>query len=59
MEEFHQRWLAVLAHELRTPLATIAGFTEFLLEELPGPLNSRQREKLLHIQKARDSSWKY
>jgi signal transduction histidine kinase len=39
-------FMASLAHELRNPLNGILGFTEFLLEEKPGPLNPRQKEYL-------------
>jgi PAS domain S-box-containing protein len=39
-------FLANMSHELRTPLNGILGFTEFLLDGKPGPLNSRQREYL-------------
>jgi PAS domain S-box-containing protein len=39
-------FLANMSHELRTPLNGILGFTEFLLDEKPGPLNARQREYL-------------
>lgn len=42
-------FLASMSHELRTPLHTIIGFSELLLEELDGPLNSKQRRFLGHI----------
>jgi len=34
--------LATMAHELKTPLAIIAGYIELLLGQRAGPLNSRQ-----------------
>lgn len=34
----------VFSHEVRTPLALVAGAAELLAEETPGPLNDRQRE---------------
>ncbi|HEY4213741.1 MAG TPA: HAMP domain-containing sensor histidine kinase [Steroidobacteraceae bacterium] len=39
-------FLAALAHELRTPLNGMIGFSEFLLDEAPGPLNDKQKEYL-------------
>ncbi|MBI5503438.1 MAG: PAS domain S-box protein [Deltaproteobacteria bacterium] len=39
-------FLATMSHELRTPLNGIIGFSEFLVDEKPGPLNPRQREYL-------------
>ncbi len=31
-----------VTHELRTPLNSVLGFTELLLDEVPGPLNAQQ-----------------
>jgi PAS domain S-box-containing protein len=42
-------FLASMSHELRTPLHTVIGFSELLLEEMEGPLNSKQKRFLGHI----------
>ena len=39
-------FLANMSHELRTPLNGIIGFSEFLYDEKPGPLNPKQKEYL-------------
>jgi signal transduction histidine kinase len=39
-------FLANMSHELRTPLNGIIGFSELLVDEKPGSLNSKQREYL-------------
>ncbi len=38
--------LATAAHELKTPLAIVAGYIELLLSQKAGPLNDRQRKIL-------------
>jgi signal transduction histidine kinase len=46
-EMWHRRMaLATMAHELKTPLAIVAGYIELLLSERAGPLNDRQRQIL-------------
>lgn len=42
--------LATMAHELKTPLAIIAGYIELLLGQRAGPLNERQRQILVDSQ---------
>jgi len=42
-------FLANMSHELRTPLNGIIGFTEFLVDQKPGPLNAKQKEYLSDV----------
>lgn len=42
--------LAAAAHELKTPLATIAGYTDFLLGNHAGPLTEKQKWVLNEMQ---------
>lgn len=42
--------LATFAHELKTPLAIISGYVDFLLDETPGALSVRQRQILKDVE---------
>jgi PAS domain S-box-containing protein len=42
-------FLATMSHELRTPLNGIIGFSEFLIDEKAGTLNTRQKEYLSDV----------
>lgn len=42
-------FLTAMSHELRTPLNSIIGFTELLLQRLPGDLNREQERQLTMV----------
>jgi signal transduction histidine kinase len=42
-------FMAKMSHELCTPLNVIIGFTQLLLDEVPGQINEKQRESLNEI----------
>ncbi|HEY2843790.1 MAG TPA: ATP-binding protein [Bryobacteraceae bacterium] len=50
-DRLKSEFLASMSHELRTPLHTIIGFSELLGEEVPGPLNEKQKRFIQHIHK--------
>jgi len=43
---FKSEFLARMSHELRTPLNTIIGFSELMMDEVPGPMNKEQKQCL-------------
>lgn len=45
-DEFQTLFATPISHELRNPLNSIIGFTNILLNEWAGPLNSEQKENL-------------
>tara|TARA_B100000427_G_scaffold59269_1_gene46603 strand:+ start:1853 stop:3331 length:1479 start_codon:yes stop_codon:yes gene_type:complete len=47
------RFLAMMSHELRTPLNSILGFSQFMVDEIIGPMaNDRYREYAADIQRS-------
>jgi two-component system sensor histidine kinase EvgS len=46
---FKSQFLATMAHELRTPLACVAGYVQVLAEETHGKLNERQKRIVVNI----------
>ena len=49
-DRLKSEFLASMSHELRSPLHTISGFAELLIEELEGPLNEKQKRFVSNIQ---------
>ena len=41
--------LSRISHDFRTPLNIIIGFTELMLDEVPGKINEQQRRSLIDI----------
>ncbi|MFQ5341292.1 MAG: ATP-binding protein [Anaerolineae bacterium] len=52
LDEMKSMFVSVAAHELRTPLASISGFVDILLDEYAGPLTEGQREYLEIVQQS-------
>ncbi len=50
-------FLAMMGHELLTPLHSIRGFSQLLLEGIDGELNPAQRESLFAIKSSGDHLW--
>lgn len=48
-DRLKSEFLASMSHELRSPLHTIIGFSDLLIEELEGPLNEKQKRFVTHI----------
>ena len=49
VDKLKSEFLTHMSHELKTPLSSIIGFSELLLDEIPGRLNDAQRENLLDV----------
>jgi signal transduction histidine kinase/sensor domain CHASE-containing protein/ActR/RegA family two-component response regulator len=49
LDRLKNRFMANMNHELRTPLNAVLGFSELLIDGVPGPLNDDQRTYVQHI----------
>ena len=52
IDEVKSTFISVAAHELQTPLSSINGFIEMLLDEVYGPVNDEQKEALDIVQRS-------
>jgi PAS domain S-box-containing protein len=50
LDQMKSVFVSSVSHELRTPLTAILGFSEFLEDELGGPLTASQADFVTHIQ---------
>ena len=55
VSELKSHFISMVSHDLKTPLASIRGATENVLEELAGPVSERQRTYLEMILKSSDN----
>lgn len=51
-DRYKDEFLALLSHELKTPLNLVSGFAGILTDELDGPLNQRQHDRVKEIERA-------
>jgi PAS domain S-box-containing protein len=56
--EAKSRWLAMLSHELRTPMTAVMGYAELLGEEIEAPLHHVQRAHVARIKACSQSLFK-
>jgi len=49
MNKLKGQFLANMSHELRTPLNSVIGFSEILIEQIPGDLNEKQARYVENI----------
>jgi len=52
IEKMKDSFLHSITHDLRNPMGAIKGFVEFLLKEIPGPINETQRKMLISMDRA-------
>ncbi|MBI5743586.1 MAG: HAMP domain-containing histidine kinase, partial [Elusimicrobia bacterium] len=45
-------FLHSITHDLRNPMGAIKGFVEFMIKEIPGPVNEAQKKMLVSIDRA-------
>lgn len=52
LERMKDEFLHSITHDLRNPMGAIKGFVEFMLKEIPGPVNEAQKKMLISIDRA-------
>lgn len=52
LDELKSRFVSIAAHELRTPIATLIGYVDFLLHDQHDPLSSPQRSSLTVVRRS-------
>jgi len=52
LERIKDEFLHSITHDLRNPMGAVKGFVEFLIKEIPGPINEAQRKMLISIDRA-------
>lgn len=52
LDRIKDEFLHSITHDLRNPMGAIKGFVEFMLKEIPGPVNEGQRKMLISIDRA-------
>lgn len=52
LAKMKDEFLHSVTHDLRNPMGAIKGFVEFMLKEIPGPVNEAQKKMLISIDRA-------
>ncbi|MBU2572971.1 MAG: HAMP domain-containing protein [Elusimicrobia bacterium] len=52
LERIKDEFLHSITHDLRNPMGAIKGFVEFMIKEVPGPVNEAQKKMLVSIDRA-------
>ena len=55
LDALKDEFLTMITHELKTPLVPITGYVDMLASEKMGPLNEKQKEKLLIVSSSASS----